>query len=70
MAANFPNSPNTNDTFTENGLTFGIDDFGKSAPYKDIFNHFGLTKEKKQNEEETEAIIESPVLSGFYPELL
>ena len=21
MAANFPNSPNTNDTFTENGLT-------------------------------------------------
>ena len=29
-----------------NGLTFGIDDFGKSAPYKDIFNHFGLTKEK------------------------
>ena len=22
MAANFPNSPNTNDTFTENGLTF------------------------------------------------
>tara|TARA_B100000029_G_scaffold17101_1_gene17409 strand:+ start:358 stop:474 length:117 start_codon:yes stop_codon:yes gene_type:complete len=27
-------------------LNFGIDDFGKSAPYKDIFNHFGLTKEK------------------------
>jgi len=25
------------------GLTFGIDDFGKSAPYKDIFKHFGLT---------------------------
>ena len=22
MAANFPNSPNTNDTFTESGLTF------------------------------------------------
>ena len=22
MAANFPNSPNTNDTFTENGITF------------------------------------------------
>ena len=22
MAANFPNSPSTNDTFTENGLTF------------------------------------------------
>ena len=30
----------------EKGLNFGIDDFGKSAPYKDIFNHFGLTKEK------------------------
>ena len=22
MAANFPNSPNTNDTFTSNGVTF------------------------------------------------
>ena len=30
----------------EKGLNFGIDDFGKSAPYKDIFNHFGLTKEE------------------------
>ena len=26
-----------------NGLSFGIDDFGKSAPYKDIYKHFGLT---------------------------
>ena len=25
------------------GLTFGINDFGKSAPYKDIYKHFGLT---------------------------
>ena len=25
------------------GLTFGIDDFGKSAPYKEIYKHFGLT---------------------------
>ena len=25
------------------GITFGIDEFGKSAPYKDIFKHFGLT---------------------------
>ncbi len=24
------------------GLTFGIDEFGKSAPYKDIFDYFGL----------------------------
>ena len=30
----------------EKGLNFGVDDFGKSAPYKDIFNHFGLTKEE------------------------
>ena len=27
------------------GLTFGIDDFGKSAPYKEIYKHFGLTVE-------------------------
>jgi transketolase len=26
-----------------NGLTFGIDSFGKSAPYKGIYKHFGLT---------------------------
>ena len=25
------------------GLTFGIDEFGKSAPYKDIYKHFELT---------------------------
>ncbi len=25
-----------------NGLNFGIDDFGKSAPYKEIYNHFNL----------------------------
>ena len=24
------------------GMTFGIDVFGKSAPYKDIYKHFGL----------------------------
>jgi transketolase len=24
-------------------LSFGIDDFGKSAPYEDIYNHFGLS---------------------------
>jgi transketolase len=27
----------------ENGIAFGIDDFGKSAPYKKIYEHFGLT---------------------------
>ena len=25
-----------------NGINFGIDKFGKSAPYKNIYNHFGL----------------------------
>ena len=33
----------------ENGLTFGINDFGKSAPYKDIYNHFNLTTENILN---------------------
>ena len=25
------------------GLNFGIDDFGKSAPYKEIYDYFNLT---------------------------
>ena len=25
------------------GINFGINDFGKSAPYKEIYNYFGLT---------------------------
>jgi len=25
------------------GLTFGINTFGKSAPYTEIYKHFGLT---------------------------
>ena len=25
-----------------NGLNFGINNFGKSAPYKEIYNHFNL----------------------------
>ena len=29
----------------KNGLNFGIDDFGKSAPYKEIYNHFYLNSE-------------------------
>ena len=29
----------------QQGLTFGIDDFGKSAPYKKVYKHFGLTSE-------------------------
>ena len=37
----------------DHGITFGIDKFGKSAPYKEIFKYFGLvapnivTKSKK-----------------------
>ena len=27
----------------KDGLSFGIDMFGKSAPYKEIYKHFGLT---------------------------
>ena len=29
----------------ENGLCFGINSFGKSAPYKDTFKYFGLTSD-------------------------
>ena len=32
-----------------NGLTLGIDTFGKSAPYKEIYKHFGLTSEDISN---------------------
>ena len=32
-----------------NGLNFGIDDFGKSAPYKDIYNHFKLNEQNILN---------------------
>ena len=31
------------------GIIFGIDEFGKSAPYKDIFDHFGLNDIKIAN---------------------
>ena len=31
------------------GLAFGIDEFGKSAPYKEIYKHFGLTAENISN---------------------
>ena len=29
----------------EKGLSFGIEDFGRSAPYKDVFKDLGLTSE-------------------------
>ena len=28
------------------GINIGIDQFGESAPYKSIYNHFGLSEEK------------------------
>ena len=31
--------------YTTNGISFGINSFGKSAPYKQIYKHFGLTSE-------------------------
>ena len=33
----------------ENGKNFGINEFGKSAPYKEIYKYFGLTKENITN---------------------
>ena len=39
------------------GLTFGIDAFGKSAPYKEIYKHFGLTAENISKK--TKNLIES-----------
>mgnify|MGYP001468754329 CR=1 FL=1 len=32
-----------------NGFCFGLDDYGKSAPYIDIFRYFGLTSENIVN---------------------
>ena len=29
-----------------NGFSIGLDDFGKSAPYKEIYNHFDLNSDK------------------------
>ena len=28
------------------GLNLGIDQFGESAPYKEVYNHFNLNEEK------------------------
>ena len=32
-----------------NGITFGIDEFGRSAPYKDIYKYFGLESTNIKN---------------------
>ena len=34
---------------SDNGIAFGIDKFGKSAPYKDIYKYFGLESTKIKN---------------------
>jgi transketolase len=36
--------------YTSNGISFGINSFGKSAPYKQIYKHFGLTPENITSE--------------------
>ena len=41
---------NWNKYIGKRGKQFGINDFGKSAPYKDIYNHFGLTSESISRE--------------------
>ena len=33
----------------DNGITFGIDEFGKSAPFKDIYKYFGLESTNIKN---------------------
>ena len=33
----------------DNGIAFGIDEFGKSAPYKDIYKYFGLESANIKN---------------------
>ena len=36
--------------YTKNkGLNLGIDKFGESAPYKDIYNYFNLSEEEITN---------------------
>ena len=30
----------------EKGMNIGIDQFGESAPYKEVYNHFGFSEEK------------------------
>ena len=32
--------------YINNGLSFSIDDFGKSAPYKKVYDYFGLNSKE------------------------
>ena len=34
---------------SKNGINLGIDKFGESAPYKEVYNHLGLSEEKITN---------------------
>ena len=34
---------------TNKGINIGVDQFGESAPYKDVYNHIGLSEEKITN---------------------
>ena len=33
----------------DKGINLGIDQFGESAPYKEVYNHFDLSEEKITN---------------------
>ena len=33
----------------DKGMNLGIDQFGESAPYKEVYNHFDLSEEKITN---------------------
>ena len=35
--------------YKNKGLNLGIDQFGESAPYKEVYDHFNLTEEKITN---------------------
>ena len=35
-----------NKYISKKGISCGIDSFGESAPYKEVYNHFNLTSEK------------------------
>ena len=55
MAANFPNSPNTNDTFTSNGVTFTWDGTAwKQAASPGVKGTKGEVGEKGQKGEKGE----------------
>ncbi len=44
-ATNFPLMPSQN-TLGDNGVMLGIERFGASAPYNEIYTHVGVTVDK------------------------